>query len=56
MKHFLLLSLLFVFAITKITAQVELPQAIIVPTGSLGEVSEIRKIYLKRRKKKPLKN
>ena len=48
MKHFLLLSLLFVFAITKITAQVELPQAIIVPTGSLGEVSEIRKKILEK--------
>ncbi len=48
MKYFLLLSFLFVFAITKITAQVELPQAIIVPTGSLGEVSEIRKKILEK--------
>ena len=48
MKHFLLLSFLFVFAITKITAQVELPQALIVPTGSLGEVSEIRKKILEK--------
>ena len=35
-------------AITKITAQVDLPQAIIVPSGSLGEVSEIRKKILEK--------
>ena len=48
MKYFLLLSFLFIIAITKITAQVDLPQAIIVPTGSLGEVSEIRKKILEK--------
>ena len=48
MKHFLLLSILFIIAVTKITAQVDLPQAIIVPTGSLGEVSEIRKKILEK--------
>ena len=48
MKYFLLISFLFIIAITKITAQVDLPQAIIVPTGSLGEVSEIRKKILEK--------
>ena len=48
MKYFLFLSFLFIIAITKITAQVDLPQAIIVPTGSLGEVSEIRKKILEK--------
>ena len=43
-----MLSFLFIIAITKITAQVDLPQAIIVPTGSLGEVSEIRKKILEK--------
>ena len=48
MKYFLLISFLFIIAITKIIAQVDLPQAIIVPTGSLGEVSEIRKKILEK--------
>ena len=48
MKILLLIFLIHYFLLTKLNAQTELPQAIIVPTGSLGEVSEIRKKILEK--------
>ena len=48
MKKFILLIIIFFIFSTIISAQVDLPQAIIVPTGSLGEVSDIRKKILEK--------
>jgi len=43
MKFLFFIFFIIYISLSKPFAQVDLPQAIIVPTGSLGEVSEIRK-------------
>merc|ERR1711991_474991 len=48
MKFLFFIFFIINICLSKTFAQVDLPQAIIVPTGSLGEVSEIRKKILEK--------
>ena len=48
MKLLFFIFIIIYISLSKTFAQVDLPQAIIVPTGSLGEVSEIRKKILEK--------
>ena len=54
MRTYFLINFIFFFLILKSFAQVDMPQAIVVPTGSLGEVSEIRKKILEKTLKSSL--
>ncbi|MEL0115753.1 MAG: hypothetical protein VW894_05525, partial [Gammaproteobacteria bacterium] len=54
MRTYFLINFIFFNLFIKSFAQVDMPQAIVVPTGSLGEVSEIRKKILEKTLKSSL--
>ena len=54
MRTYFLINFIFFNLFIKSFAQVDMPQAIVVPTGSLGEVTEIRKKILEKTLKSSL--
>ncbi len=48
MRTYFLINFIFFIMFFKSFAQVDMPQAIVVQTGSLGEVTEIRKKSLRK--------